>query len=662
MNKIKLIARAQFRVALLALSLCLIGCSDRTVEDPVVEEEVEEPSEKPDPDPYPDVNVTLELNVVGRYLKDAAGNVVNLHGFAQTYSPYFNNSAWSNYDVNGCLTFNKRMINEMLAAGWRMNFVRMHLDPYWSDDTSLESVRYEGHERFSQFRFEKYLEELFIPMAEYAISKGLYVVMRPPGVAPHKIAVGDDYQAFLTRVWDIVSKHPKLKNNGKVMIELANEPIDILGEDGTYGGSGDTYFKQANRFFQPIVDKIRSNGAKNIIWVPGLGYQSQFAGFASYPIVGENIGYAVHAYPGWYGSDAEEPSAELGGVMGGGYEGFQRGWDAQVMPVANLAPIMVTEMDWAPAKYESSWGKSITGVIGGIGFGANFKYIADNTGNVSWLLFTDCHKLAQFKEEPGSVGNYNFLNDPEACPWPIYHWYKEYAGEGEVSTAALVSLSVEGISTNRLTLLTGATKYLVVKATYADGTSQVVTSNATVTSSNSEVVAVGVGQLIAHKDGVATITIGYAPEGGEAKQLSLEVNATTFPLTKELFNPSIWEKGSFDETTQTLVTGQYGFGGWEYNPAVGVNLSGYSYLVAQLGADNDSDISFRLFNQGYWDGAVENPFGNNRKVVVDLHKMTKLVNGTPVAVSPTKITIVGFWSKGGKPIVIERVYLTNSVE
>jgi hypothetical protein len=32
-----------------------------------------------------------------------------------------------------------------------------------------------------------------------------------------------------------------------------------------------------------------------------------------------------------------------------------------------------------------------------------------------------------FKDEPGVEGAYTFLNDPEACPWAIYHWFKEYA-------------------------------------------------------------------------------------------------------------------------------------------------------------------------------------------------------------------------------------------
>lgn len=414
--------RRIFRLSVIAaLVMSALSCSEK------IQPPVEQPE---DDDPRPETPA-LELNVVGRYLKDSEGNIVNLHGFGQTYSPFFNQGNWDNYDMSACVAYNKRMINAVLAAGWEMDFVRVHMDPYWSDDPDKPSVRYEGHERFSEERFKKALDGVFVPMVEYIISKGLYVVMRPPGVCPEEIAVGDDYQFFLLKVWDIVSRHEKLKNNGRVMFELANEPIKILGEDGTYGMTGDGHFNKMREYFQAVVNKIRHNGAKNIIWVPGLGYQSQYAGYASRRIEGENIGYAVHAYPGWYGSDAEQPSAELGGVTGGGYHGFQSGWDAQVKPVADFAPVMVTEMDWAPAKYDSSWGKSITGVAGGKGFGANFKFIADGSGNVSWMIFTSQELLAQFKDEPGTPGNYTFLNDPEACPWPVYHWYKEYAGKAD---------------------------------------------------------------------------------------------------------------------------------------------------------------------------------------------------------------------------------------
>lgn len=633
------------------LLLCIPSCSDGAKDEPVVPETPDVPDNQ-EPD-EPEVKPSLQLKVVGRYLKDEEGNIVNLHGFGQTFSPFFNENAWNNYDVAECLRYNMRLIDAIIAAGWRMDFVRMHMDPYWSDDPHLPSVRYEGHERFSEIRFSTYLDKVFVPMAEYAISKGLYVVMRPPGVSPEKISVGDDYQQFLIKVWDMVSNHEKLKNNGYVMFELANEPIHILGPDGTYAGSGDGHFKYMKTYFQEIVDVIRANDCRNIIWVPGLSYQSNYAGYANHPIEGENIGYAIHVYPGWYGSDAEQPSAELGGVMGGGYEGFQRGWDAQIKPVADFAPVMVTEMDWAPSKYDSSWGKSITGVVGGTGFGANFKYIADNTGNVSWMLFTSPHLLAQFKDVPGSFGTYTFLNDPEACPWPVYHWFKEYAGEapdeGELTDIELMDVDME------IEIRMGDSKNLIVSAIYADGSSNVVTSDAVMTISDTSVASVeGLGKLVAKKEGKTELKVAYTSSAGVTKELVLPVEVITpFPLTNAMFDPSIWEQGSFDEATHTLITGQYGFGGWQYSE--GLDLSAYSTLTVELGNDNDSMVSFRLFDKNnYWSQPAMYDFGSSRKIVVDLKNM-KDENGE--AISPSHLYIVGFWSLGFKPIIIERITL-----
>lgn len=637
-------------------TLFCLSCSDGTKEiEEVIPEEPETPvipEEEDKEEDEPEDNTPLVLNVVGRYLKDAQGNIVNLHGFGQTYSPFFNNNAWNNYDVAGCLRYNQNLIDKILVAGWCMNFVRMHMDPYWSDDPSQPSVRYEGHERFSEVRFRKYLDEVFVPMAEYAVSKGLFVVMRPPGVSPEKIAVGDDYQSFLLKVWDIVSQHAKLKNNGYIMFELANEPIHIKGPDGTYAGSGDGHFKNMNLYFQAIVDKIRSNKARNIIWVPGLSYQSSYAGFANYPIEGENVGYAIHVYPGWYNSDAEEPSAELGGVMGGGYEGFQRGWDAQIMPVAHFAPVMVTEMDWAPAKYDSSWGKSITGVIGGTGFGANFKYIADNTGNVSWMLFTSPHLLAQFRDVPGKEGEYTFLNDPEACPWPVYHWFQEYAGkapaEGELENIELKDV------TSPIEIRMGDSKNLIVMAVYKDGSKKAVTSKVEMKSSDEAIFKVEGGKLVALKEGEAELTVSYTSSSTLKKEVKMKVKVITpFPLTAAMFNPSIWEQGTFDEATHTLTTGQYGFGGWQY--AEGLDLSSYKTLTVELGSNNDSQISFRLFDKNnYWSEPAMYDFGSSRKIVVDLNAMA---DKNKQKISSSHLYIIGFWSLGFKPFVINKLSL-----
>lgn len=358
-----------------------------------------------------------QLQVEGRYLKDIHGNVVNLHGFAQTYSPWFNEQGtkWTNYDVTRCLSYNKNIINGVLAAGWKANFIRMHMDPYWSNTPGVSTTGENDISAFNFTRFQTYLNSVFVPMAQYIISKGMYVVMRPPGVCPENIAVGDAYNQYLLKVWGYVAQHPKLKNNPGVMFELANEPVRILGTDGTYGAGAQGHFDNLKKFFQPIVDTMRIQGCQNILWVPGLGYQSLYKGYATNPIVGQNIGYAVHIYPGWFDE-------------GSGYATFKASWDKNVKPVADFAPIMITEMDWAPQKYNASWGKGVTGTAGGAGFGANFKKITDESGNVSWLIFTEMHRLAKFNGlPPAATDTFTFLNDPEACPWPTFQWYKDYA-------------------------------------------------------------------------------------------------------------------------------------------------------------------------------------------------------------------------------------------
>lgn len=945
------------------------------------------------------------LRVDGRYLKDAHGNIVNLHGYAQTFSPWFNErgSKWNNYDVNGCLVYNKGIIDRILAAGWKVNFVRMHMDPYWSNTPGCEG-RYEGEECFNETRFRKYLDEVFAPMAEYAISRGLYVIFRPPGVCPEKIEVGGVYHQYLIKVWGIVSKHPKLKNHPNVMFELANEPIEILGPDGTYGANTQGHFDNLKAYFQAIVDTIRTN-ADNILWIPGLGYQSLFAGFAVNPIEGENIGYAAHVYPGWFNS-------------GQGYEPFQKGWDKQVKPVADFAPVVVTEMDWAPEKYNASWGKGVTGTAGGDGFGANFKKIVDDAGNVSWLLFTEPHLLASFTGAPPAAGeDFNFLNDPEACPWPVYHWYQDYAleyyprpdfeflptsdngdgtfanptinadfpapalirkgdtyymistninadpaatvleskdlvnweysdetmdgipleiikfidesdphsgsfvqtqsgewwamksydkgplgsfphllplkwendipvldetvkdaaripkpdvgrtyaatslatndvfrhyklgpqwgwigkpdnaqwtlleragylrlktvgladslhkaqntlsqriftfpaisdhsfgtvrmeidqmREGDVAglsvfgdeysfigvtmtdgkkklvayandqleagpeiagnsiylralvnnatrtagyyyslhnssytkfgndaimeyippvksgyrfgifnyatiaaggfvdidwfstesdfaedqfypanfeeytkeSLTLTDLAVEG--GNMITALTGGVTKLKLNAIFADGHVEEVSALAEYANHNPEAVKISRGYIISLKDGEAALDVTYTGPLGEQKHIALQVYSTTFPLTKELFDPDIWGNGVFDETTRTLHTGPWGFGGWRYD---GVDLSGYKYLVARLGSDNAAGVDFRLFDgMSYWGSPAIFSFGNSREVVVILDRAMK-EDGTPLNVE--HIYIAGFWSTGSAPFVIDTVFLSNSSE
>ena len=386
-------------------------------DDPVKPDEPDEPEK-------PDVPTFSPLHVEGRWFVDENGFRHNLHGFAQTYSPWFNErgSKWSNYNVAACLKYNQGLIDKIIEKGWKMDFVRMHMDPYWSNKPNVQTKGENDISAFDFERFKKYLDEVFVPMAEYIISKQMYVVMRPPGVCPEQISIGGDYHKYLKKVWKYVANHPRLKNNGYIMFELANEPIQICDDNGKAldnwnGGTFNARGKQITKFMQEIVDEMRQY-CDNILLIPGLHYQMLYKTFDKYPVKGVNIGYAVHCYPGWYNSGYDK---EVDVV----YNNFKSGWNNEIMPIGRKAPIVVTEMDWAPQKYDASWGKAITGVAGANGFGANFMKVCDESCNISWLLFTSPEWLAKY-DDSAPDGN-TFLTDPEACPRPVYRKYLEYA-------------------------------------------------------------------------------------------------------------------------------------------------------------------------------------------------------------------------------------------
>jgi len=253
--------------------------------------------------------------------------------------------------------------------------------------------------------------------------------MRPPGVSPETIQLGDGYHKYLKNVWNIVSSHPKICNNPYIGFELANEPVAFQSTNGSKISGWEPYndvaWKEYSQFMQEIVDVIRGN-CDNICYCPGLSYQRKYMGYVKNPIKGGNIGFAVHCYPGWYGSLAEENTAEIGPEKSEG--DFRAGWNSDVACVSKLGPIVITEMDWALKKYNvngdpnslGSWGKASTSQ-----FGTPMKKITDETGNVSWVTFTWPEKMIQVDSESPTVTSWR--NDPEACVLACWKWFKEYA-------------------------------------------------------------------------------------------------------------------------------------------------------------------------------------------------------------------------------------------
>jgi beta-xylosidase len=390
---------------------------------------------------------------------DKHGNQVVLHGVMDTPSNYFNGGRWhgnwvgqwtdgegnkhdvyDNYSESGktaCLDYFEKLFTGMEQA--KCNVFRLHMDPAWTNDGSITATGFtknaEGKtidpngqvvggeadiSRFSAGRLNTYLRTLYYPIAQKAMNHGMYVVVRPPGVCPGDLKVGDYYQNYLMTVWDLFSRNDSIKKHaGQISIELANEPVSLKNADGQEDA------KALHDYFQPIVDKIRANGFTGIIWVPGTGWQANYQSYATYPIEGYNIGYAVHDYCGWYGCSDDTPSPE------NKINQFHK-----QVPVVDTNPIIITEVDWSPKKpgtghynehgdwVESNYGTWATGSTSK--WGKAFKAMLDHYGNISMTLsgtscLIDVDTLLEKKKVVPAFGGYE-----EACGKACMDWYAEY--------------------------------------------------------------------------------------------------------------------------------------------------------------------------------------------------------------------------------------------
>ena len=388
------------------------------------------------------------LHVEGKWLVDSHGNHVVLHGVMDTPSAWFNNGRWGwSYDDAGrkrCLDYFEKLFTGFEEA--KCNVFRLHLEPAWTNDGNTtasgftknangETVDPLGNvvggeadiSHFSATRLKTYLTALYFPLMQQAMKHGLYVVVRPPGVCPGEIRVDSYYQQYLMDVWDIFTQNDSIRRySGQISIELANEPVSVKNAQGANDS------KALHDFFQPVVEKIRSNGFKGIIWVPGAGWQASYADYGTYPIKDSNFGYAVHDYNGWYGCDdnrlnvSDVPQATRNKI---------NQFHNQV-PVVDTNPIIITEIDWSPKKpgeghynehgewVEPNYGTWATGRTSV--WGTITKNVYDHYGNVSMTLsgshcLLDVDTLIEKKKVVPSFGGLE-----EACGKACMDWYAEY--------------------------------------------------------------------------------------------------------------------------------------------------------------------------------------------------------------------------------------------
>lgn len=382
-----------------------------------------------------------DLRVEGKDVVDENGKRVVLHGVMDTPNRYFNNWRWQgwkpNYseeDVQPCLDYFDKLFTAITdkEQGAYCTVFRLHLDPCWTNDPNKTLIGEGGEHNISQFsvsRLTTYWKLLYSKIMECALGHGLYVILRPPGVCPRDIKVGDDYQQYLKTVWGTICGAKVLKENaGKVSIELANEPVNVYLANGTKSS------KALYDYFQPVVDVIREKGFTGIVWVPGAGYQSQYADYAANPILDNNFGYAVHVYSGWYNASDDHCD----------HNAFINQFHTQV-PVVDTNPIMVTEIDWSPYDpdranegHYNEWGQWTAPNFGSWAtastskWGNAWKAVHDHYGNIGMTLtssddyFDVDTYLATGELLPSfqKAKTHGLLE--ECCGYACFQWYKEF--------------------------------------------------------------------------------------------------------------------------------------------------------------------------------------------------------------------------------------------
>ena len=380
-----------------------------------------------------------DLHVEGKNLVDSEGKTVVLHGVMDTPNRYFNGNRWGTggynvSDVTPCLDYFEKMFTAITdkSQGAYCTVFRLHMDPCWTNYNAPAGTQENNIQYFSEKRYKTFLSKLYVKLVEKALAHGLYVIVRPPGVCPQNIKVGDEYQAYLKKVWKLFASNATIqKNAGQVSIELANEPINVLLANGSKSD------KALHDFFQPVVDEIRATGFKGIIWVPGSGYQSNYVGYSKYPITDteNNFSYAVHVYSGWYGNMTDKNCD---------HNTFIKNFQAQV-PMVTSKPIMVTEIDWSPEDpdkasegHYNEWGQWTAPNLGTWATGSTSKWglawkaVHDHFSNIGMTIthpqeyYNIDEYLKTGKVQPGlqNAKKHNLFE--ECCSYACFNWYKDW--------------------------------------------------------------------------------------------------------------------------------------------------------------------------------------------------------------------------------------------
>jgi hypothetical protein len=207
--------------------------------------------------------------------------------------------------------------------------------------------------------------------------------------------------------------------------------------------------------------------------------------------------------------------------------------------------------------------------------------------------------------------------------------------------------------------MVGNSSQLDVTVTFRDGHTENVASQARYETDGEGVIEIRNGRLIGIGEGTARVRVFYTDPMGNELRDEFTVRSTFFPFGKEYITTNLFSEGTYNESTHTFKTGQYGQMGWVYSN--GADMSAYKYLVVKL-KQTASGAHLNIFtDNSIWASNHETAaFGSKKQIVVNL-STAKYTNGDKKGqpLDTKNIRIVDFWGDR-VTIVVDDMYLTNN--
>lgn len=280
---------------------------------------------------------SARLHVDGKYVKDANGNVVILRGVSLIG---LRNLVSERQGIKHIMDF----LTDA-GRGWHAKMFRLPVYPsqYIADPSGWNS---------------KYIG----PAVDLCTAKKIHCII--------------DWHAFdnnhseqntreTKQFWaDMANRY---KDNPYILFELYNEPVPP-----ETGGVAATSLRWKN-WAQERVNEIRRIAPDTIIMVGGPHYSQWMGWAATNPIVGKNIAYVAHIYPGGYYPDAN-----------GNNQDNETGWNLHAGVTADKYPMFITEWGFGDANLAETKGEAAT-------FGYPFKAWAERKG-ISWTAWVSDHQ------------------------------------------------------------------------------------------------------------------------------------------------------------------------------------------------------------------------------------------------------------------------------